>query len=122
MNFSFMLKSPEAGGPDFSIRGGKLQLSNGPDAVRDRIFTSLSTQLGEWYLNTEDGVPYYGDSGILGGKLSEAEVSAILRRRVLLEPAVERLESLEISEGALRRIVVLCVVKLKSGQTLVVEA
>lgn len=121
MNFSLMLKSHETGRPDFGVRDGRLVLSLGEDATRDRLFTSLSTQLGEWYLNNRDGVPYYGDSGILGGKLSEAEVAAILRRRILLDPAVDRIESMEIAESALRHLVVQATVLLKSGQLLALE-
>lgn len=74
-------------------------LSSGADAARDRIYTALSTQLGEWFLDAEDGVPYYGANGILGGKMTEAEVGAILRRRILLDPEVRRVVSMSLVRG-----------------------
>lgn len=106
MAFSFLLNRGGAYLPDYKIKGGKIVLSTGADAARDRIFTALSTQLGEWFLDVEKGIPYLGENGILGGKRTEAEVSAIIRRVILQDPEVDRIVSLEIIQDASRRVTV----------------
>lgn len=104
MSFSFLLRRNGLAPPDFRIEAGRIVLSTSADAARDRIFTALSTQLGEWFLDAEDGVPYYGAGGILGGKMTEAEVGAILRRRILLDPEVSRVVSLSLTQDATRQV------------------
>lgn len=106
MPFSFLLLRDGIHQPDYRISGGRIVISSGADAARDRIFTALSTQLAEWFLDVEDGVPYYGENGILGGKKTEGEVAAIIRRRILLDPEVDRIESLSISQDARRNVTV----------------
>lgn len=112
MSFSFLLRRNGATVPDYQIRGGRLVLSRGADAARDRIFTALSTDVGEWYLDVTKGIPYTGEDGILGGKRSEAEVGALYRRRILLCPEVGRVNSLDITQDAARHVDVQGDVKL----------
>lgn len=117
MPFSFLLRRDGINPADFIVnRSGTLALSGTADAARDRIYTALITQLGEWFLDNTDGVPYYGESGILGGKKTEAEVGAILRRRVLLDPDVDRIVSMSVVQDARRRVSVQAEVRLKSGE------
>lgn len=104
MPYSFLLLRDGIHQPDYQIRSGRIVISSGADAARDRIFTALSTQLTEWFLDTDDGVPYYGEDGILGGKKTEGEVAAILRRRILLDPEVDRIESMSITQDARRHV------------------
>lgn len=122
--FSFLLRRDGLTPPDFRIKGGRIVLSTDADAVRDRLFTALSTELGEWYLDAEDGVPYYGR--ILGGKMTEGEVGSILRRRILLDPEVNRVVSMDIRKVADRHVSVTAVVSitLATGvtETITVEA
>lgn len=87
-----------SGLPDFRIRGGRFVLARESDAARDRIFTALSTQLGEWFLDLDQGVPYLGAGGLLGGKMSEAEAGATLRRVILSDPEADHVVSLNLSE------------------------
>ncbi len=126
MSFSFLLRRNGLTPPDFAISGGRIVLSTGADAARDRIFTALSTQLGEWFLDAEDGVPYYGAGGILGGKMTEAEVGAILRRRILLDPEVRRVVSMTMTQNAARQARVTAEVLLAladgTSETITVEA
>lgn len=96
MSFSIALRRDANDVPDFTIRGGKLRLSIDADAVRDRVYTALSTQLAEWFLDNRDGLPYI--NGILGGRVTQAEAAALIRRRILLEPDVDRIESLDLSQ------------------------
>lgn len=104
MSFSFLLRRDGLTQPDYQIRGGRIVLSFSADAARDRIFTALSTDVGEWFLDTTKGIPYTGENGILGGKRSEAEVGALYRRRILLCPEVGRVNSLDIDQDALRHV------------------
>lgn len=106
MAFSFLLNRGGAYIPDYRIKSGKIVLSTGADAARDRIFTSISTQLGEWFLDVDKGVPYLGDAGILGGKRTEAEVAAIIRRVILQDPEADRVVSMEIIQDSQRRVTV----------------
>lgn len=104
MSFSFLLRRDGATVADYQISAGRIVLSIGADAARDRIFTALSTDVGEWYLDVTKGIPYTGENGILGGKRSEAEVGALYRRRILLCPEVGRVNSLEINQDPDRHI------------------
>lgn len=104
MAFSFLLNRGGAYQPDYKIKNGKIVISTGADAARDRIFTALNIQLGEWYLDTTIGVPYYGENGILGGKRTEAEVGAIIRRVILTDPEVDRVISLDIAQDSFRHV------------------
>lgn len=104
MSFSFLLRRDGVTNPDYQIRAGRIVLSAGADAARDRIYTALETDVGEWFLDVTKGIPYTGENGILGGKRSEAEVGAIYRRRILLCPEVGRVNSLEITQDAMRHV------------------
>ena len=106
MAFSFLLNRSGTSLPDYQIKDGKIVLSTGADAARDRIYTALQTQLGEWFLDVERGVPYYGENGILGGKRTEAEVAALIRRVILRDPEADRIVSLDIIQDAFRRVTV----------------
>lgn len=104
MSFSFLLRRNGTTVPDYQIRAGRIVLSTSADAARDRIYTALETDVGEWYLDVTKGIPYTGENGILGGKRSEAEVGALYRRRILLCPEVGRVNSLEITQDANRHV------------------
>lgn len=56
-----------------------------PDAPAQAINTRLGLFAGEWYLDSEAGVPY--QTGVLG-KYTKATADAILRRTILETPGV----------------------------------
>lgn len=61
---------------DYTFGSGQLNfLINSPEAVGQVVETSLQLWLGEWYLNTNAGVPY--PEGVLG-RMSQAEADATL--------------------------------------------
>ena len=104
MAFSFLLRRNGLGQPDYQIKDGRIVLSTGADAARDRIFTALSINRGEWFRDIDKGIPYLGADGILGGKKTEAEVGAIIRREILNVDEVDRIVSLDISQDSFRHV------------------
>lgn len=121
MSFSFLLQRDSTIEPDYRIINGKIVLSYGSDTVRDRLFTALSTQLEEWFLQSDDGVPYYGPGGILGGKMTEAEVGAIIRRRILLDPDVDKIDSMQVIDAPGRQVRVTVEVRLTTDEVVSLE-
>ncbi|MPW31992.1 hypothetical protein F9L16_23890 [Agarivorans sp. B2Z047] len=95
MSFSFLLNQTTN---DYSIKGGRLVISNGSDAAVDRVYVRLQTEFGEWFLDITKGVPYYGEGGILGGKLGTGEVSAILRREILDVIEVDKINLMSVTK------------------------
>lgn len=79
---------------DMVIRNGKPERVTGAEEVRQRIEIGLNHFLGEYFLNTDAGVPW--DQSILGQKLS-GETSALLRREISSFPGVIRIESFDLS-------------------------
>ena len=77
---------------DLRIENGKFLRVNGSDEVRQRIKVSLWHYLGEYFLDTDNGVPWYEQ--LLGRKIDADIVSTIIRRQILLVPGVIRISSL----------------------------
>lgn len=125
MAFSFLLRRDGLTQPDYQIKGGRIVLSSGADAARDRIYTALNINRSEWFLDVDKGIPYLGADGILGGKKTEAEVGAIIRREVLHVDEVDRIVALDISQDNFRHVPVTGEVRLKladgSSETITFE-
>lgn len=94
---------------DFRINTGNMVLVSGVNQVVQQIRSTLRTELGEWYLNILFGLPYYSSTttlndnatpGILGGKMSAAEIEAYLLAAVLQVPGVSTINNFELVEVA----------------------
>ncbi len=84
---------------DFQIgANGRLNLVTDEDTIVDRLRTRLATWLGDWYLDTSRGIDY--KNRILGQSRNGSEISAILRREILSEPGVERIESFSLTQDS----------------------
>lgn len=84
---------------DFQIGvNGRLNLVTDEDTIVDRLRTRLATWLGDWYLDTSRGIDY--KNRILGQSRNGSEISAILRREILSEPGVERIESFSLTQDS----------------------
>lgn len=101
---------------DFYLDPGKRDLrpgwASGSDEIAQRLITRLQRELGEWFLNTRAGLPWYGDTGgrirdrakrlaatgtqgILGSKTRTRRATDLLVRREALETeGVERVLSM----------------------------
>ena len=109
---------------DFRISNGDLVLVQGADNVVQQIRITLKTELGEWFLNTNFGLPYYSSTknindnstpGILGGNKSAAEIEAYLVAAVLQVPGVVTINRFDLVEvSAQRRVVVNMDVQVES--------
>lgn len=89
---------------DLRVQKGSIIFVRGIDTTAQQIRVALQVEFGEWYLNTEKGVPYYsetgilndGTTGILGGKYSAAEIQALISRTILEVANVLKINELNI--------------------------
>ena len=65
------------------------------ERVMQRLKIKLLTFKGEWFHNTEYGVPYWQE--VLGKKVSKSRVDIILQEAVLEEPGVVEIVSFSSS-------------------------
>lgn len=69
------------------------------DSVAQKLKIKLSTFLGEWFINTANGVPYYQE--IFGKVRNKQTIDLIFQQKILEEPDVVELTefSSDISNG-----------------------
>lgn len=72
---------------------GKLEIVYGPDEVKQRILVALRHYWQEYFLNVQDGVPWY--EVILGSK-NKKTVELIIRRAILEVPGVIGIVALDV--------------------------
>jgi hypothetical protein len=86
---------------DLLIEDGDLVLVDGVDAVAQDVDIRLQFFLGEWFLDTRLGVPYYQQ--ILGAKPRLGAVASIIRKAIFTTPGVVSISDFSIDwEGATR--------------------
>lgn len=90
-----------------SLSSGDAIFTNGPAVigssviseaganVAQRLYIMLRTFAGEWYLNTEHGIPYF--QSILGQKTTAQAIDLIFQQKILAETGVQ--EILEFSSS-----------------------
>ena len=81
---------------DIRIKNGKVVRISGADEVRQRIKIAMYHELGEYFLNTESGVPWY--SQILGSKMEKVDLANLLRQKILQVPGVLRVDKIEVTK------------------------
>lgn len=90
---------------DLAIENGDLVIIDGVDAVAQDIQVRLKFFLGEWYLDTRLGMPYYGK--ILGEKPRLNLLKNIFRKAILTTPGMINIDDFQIDyEGAERKLIV----------------
>ena len=86
--------SPSYG--DLTFKNGPLTLDfttqSRTEVVAQRLYILLRTFSGEWFLDTEYGVPYWS---ILGRKTSKSAVDLIFQRAILSENGVKEITFFE---------------------------
>lgn len=59
------------------------------ESLQQRLKIKLLTFKGEWYLNTQEGVPYF--QSIFGKNRAKESIDAIFKQKILEEPEVQQL-------------------------------
>lgn len=73
---------------------GELSFIDGADRVAQQVKVTLLAFLGEWFLDTSFGVPYF--ESILVKSPDRASIEAILRARIRAVPGVQRVRRLDL--------------------------
>lgn len=83
------------------LSSGDCIFKNGPAVVGDsvvseaganvaqRLYIMLRTFAGEWYLNTDHGIPYF--QSILGQKTTAQAIDLIFQQKILAEEGVQEI-------------------------------
>jgi hypothetical protein len=86
---------------DLDITSGDIQVCEGADALRQRLLIKLNTFRGEWFLNTEFGVPYFQEIFIKNPELDVLE--AAFKDQIMGTAGVKTLEKFELDYDAATR-------------------
>ena len=86
---------------DIFIRNYGLARISGNDKIAQRISTRLKLLLGEWFLDTGAGVPWFDQ--ILIKNPNRAIVQGALKRAILQTPKVNELLRFDITEDSVNR-------------------
>ena len=102
MNYSFAVDRVFN---DFRVVDGQLVYVRGADTVAQQLAITLLTEIGEWFLNVNFGLPYFTntgnvndntDNGILGGNYPDSIIQSYITAAILSVPNVLSIESLDI--------------------------
>lgn len=81
---------------DLELVNGNLKLATGTQAIDQHLRAKLRTFLGEWFLDTRIGIPYFQQ--ILGRKNPPVNlISAILRKAILQTSGVVSVSNLQLA-------------------------
>ena len=101
---------------DIFTRNYGLARISGNEQMAQRISTRLKLLLGEWFLDTGQGVPWF--ERILVKSPNRAIVQGVLKRTIIQTPGVNELVSFDIRENTVsRKIVVSFAVTTNNGET-----
>lgn len=102
-----------------------LRWATGLPAIAQGIRIQLQLVKGEWFLDLDDGVPYYEREGVtsaealLGGRFNQARATAAFRAAILRAPGVNTITSLAVAfDGSTRQLTVTWAVRTTFGDTL----
>ncbi len=88
---------------DLLIEGGDFKVTTSEaDSLKQRLIVKLYTYLGEFYLDTTIGIPYY--QRIFKKGTAKATIDSIFLQAILSEPEVIQVESFESSVDRASRI------------------
>ncbi len=90
---------------DLQLTNNSLTLTDGLEAIRQHLQGRFQLFYGEWFLDIEEGVPWFQD--ILGSKQSFVVVQEILKGVILDTPGVLQLLTFKFDYVAATREVIL---------------
>lgn len=79
---------------DLVVEGGDLVLSSGLPGAAQGIRIRVLTFRGEWFLDLDDGVPYFQE--ILGHKFEETRAREAFREAIAAAPGVVEVPSITL--------------------------
>lgn len=97
------------------VNGATLITDNQKTTVSQRLKVKLQTFLGEYFINTSTGVPYY--QRIFGKIKSKASVDTIFQQQILSDPGVIEIVSYSSDLSAGRALTVTFTVRTNEGVT-----
>lgn len=101
---------------DLALGKEKFLVTDSAAEAAQNINTRLKFFLGEWFLNTADGTDWFGK--VLGKGSPEASRESVIRRRILLAPAVAGMTAFSTDTAiATRQFSVNASVVSKSGES-----
>ena len=89
LSLDLLKSSPNFG--DLVLSEGDLVINSGVDAIRQNVVQRLRVYLGEWFLNTQIGVPYYQQ--ILVKNPNKGDVDGIFQNTILGTPGINSLDA-----------------------------
>ena len=102
---------------DLVIENGTTVIIGESDYARQRVEVSLDFLLGEWFLDTRQGVPYFRD--VLVRRPNDETVRSVLRRTILNTPGVARVDSLTTEyDTSERKLTVFFEATYQTGETI----
>ena len=75
-------------GPNRDLTSG---IVTGVDEIIQRLVTRLNRELGEWFLNTSAGLPWYQDGNGLLGSRDKQNLNLLIRRETLQTAGINRI-------------------------------
>lgn len=75
-------------GPNRDLTTG---IVTGVDEIIQRLVTRLNRELGEWFLNTSVGLPWYQDGNGLLGSRDKQNLNLLIRRETLQTAGINRI-------------------------------
>lgn len=106
-------------GGDLRTDGSPVLISGAAEAGQN-IETRLKFFLGEWFLDTTDGTPWFQSVLGKGGYLAEKE--AVIKRRILTAPAVAELVKFQMDyQESTRLLSVECQAIADDGESITVN-
>ncbi len=87
---------------DLVVEDGDLQIVQGKEAILQDVLQRLRVFLGEWFLDTTVGLPYFQE--ILVKNPDQGKIDALFINQVLGTPGVVQLDSWSFQVDLTRRI------------------
>lgn len=86
---------------DLVIQNYDLQIVDGSEQIKQNLAIRLRFFLGEWYLNIDEGIPYYQD--ILIKSPNRTRVESIFKETIINTLGVSQILSFESDFNAIQR-------------------
>jgi len=99
---------------------GNISFVDGVDQIKQDITLALRTFKGEWFIDTEKGLDYFGK--IFRKGTADRFLREEVRRAIIARDGVKNVERIDITRSGSRSATINCDVRLDSGDTIEVVA